>query len=513
MAASSNVERNSSTSPDRSSTARRGKRGSGDEDKKSKLLRISFCGKPAVSTGIINLMLLFGDTQLHLVTKFTDTTDDTEEKNPQKSGSKKSPSNAVHSTLDGATESGGGGADDALFILCNSDDLPPGCFRVKEGGEYWVVQSDPQQQSYTPLPSDVAATAPLHQPTSRSDSPETSTQQQRQHRSDTPNQILQTAEAKADKPTRRDDENVTFQDLYKTSAAKTGNGKSKSSSAVKAGITAEIHHQKDTTAPLETTAAATVSESPLPIPKALPRKATGNTRKEGGNSTPASPPITDTTPNTAVVPQPEEKGPLLKARRRSSSDGTTAAARESLGGSGQQRPKKQRAEKHFANDVAVEKEPTPTSAPLQNGEETSGEEEQVAAAAAVRTKASKAAVPTSPSPSPVQQAPHDPLVGEGASKPSISPPQHQSGGGGGVITPVYLPPPPPPVDSSTVAFSNRTSGAHTSGSLRPSSSYEGYPGDSPALGFSQAHCTLAEEFSLDLSGAVSSTDSEYLGED
>ncbi|KAG5502654.1 hypothetical protein JIQ42_05723 [Leishmania sp. Namibia] len=97
-------------------------------------VRILFCGRPALTTGVVNLRLLLGgDGEEYCLAE-------------------KRKAKLSHSRRDGARGEGADGNDfavsghaeekrESVYRVCSSDGLPGGCYHVKADRHYWVMRA------------------------------------------------------------------------------------------------------------------------------------------------------------------------------------------------------------------------------------------------------------------------------------------------------------------------------------------------------------------------------------
>jgi hypothetical protein len=110
--------------------------------------RIYFCGRPARSTGIVNLYLLLGDHRCVLTEKRR-VKDGYDGSSSNRGGSREKRERAdaegSSTTEDGetgnpATAEHEKASPRSIYRMCSSDGLPPGCYRVKHDRHYWVMR-------------------------------------------------------------------------------------------------------------------------------------------------------------------------------------------------------------------------------------------------------------------------------------------------------------------------------------------------------------------------------------
>lgn len=127
---------------------------------------IYFCGRPARSTGVVNLRLLLGDHGYVL----------TERRRMKDADG----SSAAEHDEGGATATGKKKEAHSTYHICSSVGLPAGCFRVKHGRHYWVMRvGDGAAPSQTPSPRTATEHATEHAASPSPPSPFTAAQPHR----------------------------------------------------------------------------------------------------------------------------------------------------------------------------------------------------------------------------------------------------------------------------------------------------------------------------------------------
>ncbi|KPI85040.1 hypothetical protein ABL78_5902 [Leptomonas seymouri] len=145
-------------------------------------MRIFFCGRPARSTGVVNLRLLLGEhgyvlTEKRRVKGTEHSSGAIDHRSNKEERLKRSVAGREGDTSS-ATEDGESSTNvshdkapsQTTYRMCSSEGLPPGCFRVKHDGHYWVMRAgDGARPEQTPSPRTTETETPS--PSALSDAP------------------------------------------------------------------------------------------------------------------------------------------------------------------------------------------------------------------------------------------------------------------------------------------------------------------------------------------------------
>ncbi|CCW66411.1 unnamed protein product [Phytomonas sp. Hart1] len=103
-----------------------------------KPVRIRFCGRPAITTGVVNLQILFGKSNYYLVQQVEESSillDDTQ-------SLEHIPQNKVPE-----------GDSSCFFVLCSQEGLPTGSFYVEDGKDYWIANGTSHRSKIMQAPT------------------------------------------------------------------------------------------------------------------------------------------------------------------------------------------------------------------------------------------------------------------------------------------------------------------------------------------------------------------------